>query len=201
MFYSQISIYPPLSLSILSSPTHSTGDRAPCTIGSIITSPTKSSAINLSTSPLNQRQRLAYPTGVTTTIISPVSNILSANGELAALSDDEHRSSKCNHKRRSVSATASATTLISITGKNARSARTTSSSALPVRSKSSTYIPNSKRSHSPSSVTLLGSNKNPSQRKKQKFSHYWALFGKSEQKLVSIDVSNSVECIVFKRYV
>ena len=94
-------------------------------------------------------------------------------------------------KRRSVSAaTASATTFISLTGKNSRSARTNSSSAISMRSKSSTQIPNTKRSHSPSSIILVGSNKNPSQRKKQKVSHHWALFGKSEQKLVSIDVRN-----------
>jgi hypothetical protein len=94
------------------------------------------------------------------------------------------------HKRRSVSAaTASATTYISITGKNSRTARTNSSSAIPIRSKSSTHVTSTKRSHSPSSIILVGSNKNPSQRKKQKISHHWALFGKSEQKLVSIDVS------------
>jgi hypothetical protein len=95
------------------------------------------------------------------------------------------------HKRRSVSAaTTSATTFISITGKNSRSARTNSSSAIPIQSKSSTHITNTKRSHSPGSIILVGSNKNSSQRKKQKVSHHWALFGKSEQKLVSIDVSN-----------
>lgn len=94
------------------------------------------------------------------------------------------------HKRRSVSAaTASATTFISITDKNSRTSRTNSSSAISSRSKSSTHITNTKRSHSPSSIILVGSNKNLSQRKKQKISHHWALFGKSEQKLVSIDVS------------
>jgi hypothetical protein len=87
-------------------------------------------------------------------------------------------------------ATASATTYLSITGKNSRATRTNSSSAIPIRSKSSTYIINSKRSHSPTSVNLIGSNKNLSQRKKQKFSHCWALFGKSEQKFVSTDVSS-----------
>lgn len=102
-----------------------------------------------------------------------------------------NKSSRRTHKRRSVSAaTASATTFISITGKNSRNARTNSSSAIPIQSKSSTHI---KRSHSPSSIILIGSNKNPSQRKKQKISHYWALFGKSEQKLVLIDVRNFIE--------
>lgn len=103
--------------------------------------------------------------------------------------DNQIKLSKSMDKRRSVSAaTTSATTFISLTGKNSRSARTNSSSAISMRSKSSTQIPNSKRSHSPSSIILVGSNKNPSQRKKQKVSHHWALFGKSEQKLVSIDV-------------
>jgi hypothetical protein len=126
--------------------------------------------------------------GASATIISPVSNILSSNGEITVRSDNDHKFRRM-HKRRSVSAaTASATTYISITGKNSRAARTNSSSAIPMRSKSSTYMTNTKRAHSPSSVTLMGANKNPSQRKKQKVSHYWALFGKSEQKLVLIDV-------------
>ncbi|CAF5216986.1 unnamed protein product, partial [Rotaria magnacalcarata] len=101
----------------------------------------------------------------------------------------DHKNSHRIYKRRSVSAaTATATTYISINDKNSRTARTNSSSAVSVRSKSSTNITNPKRSHSPHSMTLMGSNKSPGQRKKQKISHYWALFGKCEQKLVSIDV-------------
>ncbi|CAF5147136.1 unnamed protein product, partial [Rotaria magnacalcarata] len=100
----------------------------------------------------------------------------------------DHKNSHRIYKRRSVSAaTATATTYISINDKNSRTARTNSSSAVSVRSKSSTNITNPKRSHSPHSMTLMGSNKSPGQRKKQKISHYWALFGKCEQKLVSID--------------
>ena len=86
-------------------------------------------------------------------------------------------------KRRSVSAaTVNTTTIISRTDKNFRGKRTISASSIPLRS-------NKKRSHSSASVTLPLSNKNSNQRKKPKISNYWILFGKSEQKLVSIDVN------------
>lgn len=122
---------------------------------------------------------------VPSNIISPVSNILSSNGG--------NRQGDLK-KRRSVSAaTASATTFLSLTGKNSRSTRTNSSSAIHGRSKSSTHSSNSKRSHSPPALSFAAATttttKNNHQRKKQKFSHCWALFGKSEHKLVSIDVS------------
>jgi len=103
-------------------------------------------------------------TSSTSTIISPVSNILNSNGET--------KSSRRAHKRRSVSATtANSTTIISM--KNSRSSRTNSCTA--------------KRSHSPSLMNFNETTKNPSQKKKQKVSLCWVLFGKSEQKLVSID--------------
>jgi hypothetical protein len=70
-------------------------------------------------------------------------------------------------KRRCVSA--STPTIISIAGRNSRGKRTNSAS-------------NRKRSHSPASIKLSF--------KKQKNLHYWILFGKSEQKLVSIHVNN-----------
>lgn len=77
-------------------------------------------------------------------------------------------------KRRCVSAAATNTpTIVSITGRNSRGKRTNSAT-------------NRKRSYSPASITLPLSNNN--QRKKQKVSHHWILFGKSEQKLVSIHV-------------
>ena len=136
------------------------------------------------------------PRGTSSNIISPVSNILSTNGESSANAHDAAdlgQSSRLSNKRRSVSAaTASATTFLTLTGKNSRAKRTNSSSAIHGRSKSSNNVTNSKRAHSPSSVHLPGTTtkNNSTQRKKQKFSHYWALFGKSEQKLVSIDVSD-----------
>jgi hypothetical protein len=72
-------------------------------------------------------------------------------------------------KRRCVSAaTTSIPTIVSIAGRNSRGKRTNSAS-------------NRKRSHSPASITLPF--------KKQKNLHYWNLFGKSEQKLVSIHVN------------
>lgn len=176
---------------LFSSPTPSLGDKNLNTIHSIITSPTKYAGVNLSTSP--SRPRLTNPSGPFGGIISPVSNILSTNGDLSFDCDLNHKNAHRIHKRRSVSAaTGSATTYISINDKNSRTARTNSSSAISIRSKSSTNMTNTtnpKRSHSPHSMTLLGLNKSPGQRKKQKISHYWALFGKSEQKLVSIDVS------------
>lgn len=171
-----------------SSPTHSTGDRTPYTINSIITSPTKiTNVANLN---------VHRPRGTTSNIISPVSNILSTNGELLTkkLDVDLGNSSRHSQKRRSVSAaTSSATTFLSLTGKNSRSKRTNSSSAIHGRSKSSINVTNSKRAHSPLSVNLPGTTakNNTNQRKKQKFSHYWALFGKSEQKLVLIDVKKT----------
>lgn len=170
---------------LFSSPTHSTNDRTPYTINSIITSPTK--ITNVANSNV-QRAR-----GTTSNAISPVSNILSTNGEnlTKKMDVDLGNSSRHSQKRRSVSAaTSSATTFLSLTGKTGRTKRTNSSSAIHSRSKSSINVTNSKRAHSPSSINLSGTmtKNNTNQRKKQKFSHYWALFGKSEQKLVLIDV-------------
>jgi hypothetical protein len=170
---------------LFSSPTLSTGDRHPYTINAIITSPNKTSGIHADTNVSNHCQRRT-----TSNIISPVSNILNTNGDLIIQTNGDSNSSRHTHKRRSVSAaTTSTTTYLSATEKNTRAARTNSSSAVPMRSKSSNNITNSKRCHSPSTVPLLVSNKNSHQRKKQKFSHYWVLFGKSQRKLVSIDVS------------
>ena len=152
-------------------------DKSMYTINSIIASPTKLAHGNLK----------AHPPGTTSNIISPVSNILSSNGKSPVGSDAEQKVRRRLHKRRSVSAaTGSATTYLSITGKGSRAVRTHSSSAISIRSTNLTTI---KRSHSPTSVTLIGQNKGSNQRKKQKFSHNWALFGKSEQRLVSVDVS------------
>ena len=164
----------------------------PHAINSIISSPTKFSGVNTSV----QRPRTTHPVGSSSNIISPVSNILSVNGELILNIDVDSNALGRIKKRRSVSAAiGSATTFVSLIGKNSRGARTNSSSVIPMRSKSSTQIINTKRSHSPSSMSLMSSSKNSSQRKKQKFSHYWALFGKSEQRLVSIDVNYFI-CIV-----
>lgn len=171
---------------LFSSPASSTGDRAGYTINSIIASPTKAPGSNPNVNLLAQRAR-----GTPANVISPVSNILNSNGERSLENDVNQATARRKHKRRSVSAaTASATTYLSIADRNSRAARTNSSSAISVRSKSSNTLTSNKRSHSPSSVNLLGPNKNVTQRKKQKVSHHWALFGKSEQKLVTIDVSS-----------
>ena len=173
---------------MFSSTTATVEDRTVNTVNSSITSPTKIPTTNLSASLSKRHHSITNSTEELETIISPVSNILSSNGELSFGSEDR-TSSQFIHKRRSVSAaTTSATTYISVNEKNSRAARTNSSSAISMQSKTSTHVTNKKRSYSPSSSPLTSSNKNLNQRKKQKFSHYWILSGRSEQKLVLIDV-------------
>ncbi|CAM4799688.1 unnamed protein product [Rotaria magnacalcarata] len=146
--------------------------------------------------------------------ILPVLNDQNLN---ANVSIENKTSSERIAKRRSVSAaTTNSITAISLTDKNTHEKRTHSASNISARSKSSV---NRKRFYSPSSITLALPNKNVHQRKKQKISHYWLLFGKSEQKLVSIhtdkppvfrecyssirhiiekDVINSNDCIILR---
>ncbi|CAF3007434.1 unnamed protein product [Rotaria socialis] len=143
--------------------------------------------------------------------------VLSDQNLNANVSIDNKTSPECVAKRRSVSAaTTNSIRAISLTDKNIREKRTHSASNISARSKSSA---NRKRSYSPSSIALALPNKNVNQRKKQKISHYWILFGKSEQKLVSIhadkppvfrecyssirhiiekDVINSNDCIILR---
>ena len=73
-------------------------------------------------------------------------------------------------KRRTVSAT-----VLSTPSRTSRGKRTISATPR-------------KRSYSPSSISLPVSKTHS--KKKQKIEHHWILFGKSEQKLVSIDVRN-----------
>jgi hypothetical protein len=119
-----------------------------------------------------------------------VSNIPNSNGDLPVDGGDgNHKSSRRVPNRRSVSAaTANTTTIISTAERSSRGTRTKSASTIPIRSKSSI---NRKRSYSPVSISLSVTN---NQKKRQKVSH-WVLFGKSERKLVSIDVSFSFSSI------
>lgn len=105
----------------------------------------------------------------------------------ADLSIDTSESFRYIPKRRSVSAaTTNSITAISLTERNLRESRTHSASNINSPRTKSSF--NRKRSYSPSSLTLTSPNKPTNQRKKQKVSNYWVLFGKSEQKLVSIHV-------------
>ncbi|CAF2658388.1 unnamed protein product [Rotaria sp. Silwood2] len=140
-------------------------------------------------------------------ILSPSNNLnLNDNSSIG-----NKKTSECIiSKRRTISSTtANSITNISIADEK----RTHSVSNISLRSKSSI---NKKRSYSP---TLSLSNKNSVQRKKQKISNYWILFGKSEQKLVSIhsdkppvirecyssiqhitekDIINSNDCVILR---
>ncbi len=107
--------------------------------------------------------------------IPQTSHSLIAHNQVPVSNLNDNPSTRRVPKRRSVSAaTTNCPTIFSITGRNSRGKRTNSAS-------------NRKRSYSPASITLPLSNNN--QRKKQKILHYWILFGKSEQKLVSIHVN------------
>ena len=86
-------------------------------------------------------------------------------------------------KRRGVSATTPTTA--AALDRSTRVTRTQSSSVIPTRSRS---LADRKRSHSSTSVTLPVSQRSTSQRKKQKITHHWTLFGKFERQLVSIKV-------------
>ncbi|CAF3403956.1 unnamed protein product [Rotaria sp. Silwood1] len=176
-----------------SAPTPSIGDKV---------SQTDNSTITPSRKTINNNQ---------SRIILSASNNLNVNDNSSV---DNQKSSECIPKRRSTSSTtANSITNISIANKNSDEKRTHSVSNISLRSKSSI---NKKRSYSP---TLTLSSKNSNQRKKQKILNYWILFGKSEQKFVSIypdkppvvrecyssiqhitekDIINSNDCIILR---
>ena len=155
--------------------------------------PVDDQALNLSVEPdsLNERKvkiqetrrRKSYP------VKRPVRAELKPNTPPASNGDPSpsHPSTpRYASRRRGVSATTTTTTTTrTVVKRTTRGARTQSSSVIPTRSKS---LADRKRSHSSTSVTLPVSQKSTSQRKKQKITHYWTLFGKFERQLVSLKV-------------